>query len=182
MTGFRVETARLCLRAFAPDEAAALCDLVTRPAVGRMLFVFPPDWTVTAAEAFIADWAFDGTARFRLAIAAQDGGRFLGSIGAGGGAEPEVFYFLHPDAAGKGIAREALAGFAAAMFDRFAVPALTATVFQDNPASVRVLEAAGFTRLGESVHASAARLAPASVWHYRLTRHPLQTADRKTDR
>ena len=42
-------TPRLILRQMGPDDAADLRRIVTQPAVGRMLFLFPTDWTEAAA-------------------------------------------------------------------------------------------------------------------------------------
>ena len=169
---FAVSTARLRLRPLRAEDAAAFHAAVTRPEIGRMLFRFPQDWTREAAEAFMGACAFSGRPRFRLAIAAPDGA-FLGSIGLSDEddpAAPEVFYFLVPEAAGQGHAQEALAAFSAALFARFPRAALSADVFTDNPASIRVLERCGYLRRGEGRFKSPARLEPAPVWHYRLDR------------
>lgn len=166
-----IRTGRLWLRALRPEDAGAFHAAVTRPEIGRMLFRFPPDWPRAEAEPFLAACAFRGAPGFRLAIAAPDGA-FLGSIGlaAEPQAAPEVYYFLTPQAAGQGYGAEALAAFCAAAFARFAVPALSADVFTDNPASVRILERCGFRRTGEGRYKTPARLEPAPIWHYRLER------------
>ena len=154
------------LRQMGAEDVAAFHALVTRPEVGRMLFVFPADWTLPEAAAFVADWRWQGTSRFRIAI--EVAGEWAGWIGADGSAEPEIFYALRPEFAGRGIARAAVAGLARFLFDRFDPVALRAGVFTDNPASARVLEVCGFVRIGEETHASRARLAPAPAWVYRL--------------
>lgn len=169
---FALATGRLRLRPLRPEDAAPFHAAVTRLEVARMLQRFSTDWTLAEAEAFLPGCAFQGGPNFRLAIAAPDGA-FLGSIGVSDRDGPEalyVMYFLTHDAAGQGYAREALSAFAAALFARFPATALRATVFTDNPASARVLTACGFTRVGEGVSKSAARLEPAPVWHYRLDR------------
>lgn len=170
--GLAISTARLRLRALQPADAEAFHACVTRPAVGRMLLRFPPDWTLDAARRLIADCAFAGRPRFRLAIADPDGA-FLGSIGVndeGDAAVPSIFYFLVPAAAGHGFAREALAAFSAGLFARFPLTGLQAEVFTDNPASARVLSACGYRCTGEGMATSLGRLEPAPVWHYRLDR------------
>ncbi|MBC7479111.1 MAG: GNAT family N-acetyltransferase, partial [Pseudorhodobacter sp.] len=60
------------------------------------------------------------------------------------------------------------------LFNHFAVKSLTAGVFTDNPASARVLLACGFVLIGEEMHQSRGRLAPAPAQVYRLS-NPLQT-------
>lgn len=149
-------------------DAPLFHDLVTRPEVARFLYLFHPGWTLAEAEEFMADWAWTGGLKFRLALIHD--GVWAGWIGVSDGAEPEIFYALRPEFAGRGLAAEAVAAFCRFVFDHFAVPALTAGVFTDNPASARVLEKCGFQRLREEIHASRGRLAPAPLWVYRLER------------
>lgn len=170
-----IRTTRLNLRPMTRIDAPLFHDLVTRPEVARMLFMFPVDWTLAVAEAFLDEWAWRGVLRFRLAI--MEGDNWAGWIGVSGDAEPEVFYALRPEFAGRGIAREAVSGFCVFLFDRFDMSALTASVFTDNPASARVLQVCGFARSGEAVHTSRGRLAPASCGVYRL-QHPLSSVSK----
>jgi RimJ/RimL family protein N-acetyltransferase len=163
-----LRSARLTCRPLRRPDAAAFRALVTRPEVGRMLFRFPPDLTLPQAEAFLDSVAWTGRLPFRLAI--ERDGLWQGWIGVSDDPEPEVFYALEPQVAGQGLAGEALAAFAAFLFARFPVPALTAGVFSDNPASARVLERCGFVLTGQDLHASAARPEPSPCLHYRLTR------------
>lgn len=166
MSDALLQTARLQMRPMTRADAADFRDLVIRPEVARMLFMFPLDWSLPEAEAFLHDWGWRGTLRFRLALICD--GQWAGWIGVSDGEEPEIFYALRPEFAGKGFAREAVAGFAAFLFDRFVPRALTAGVFTDNPASARVLQICGFSLVGEEMHASRGRLAPAPAWVYRL--------------
>lgn len=162
-------TPRLILRQMGPDDAADLRRIVTQPAVGRMLFLFPADWTEAAAARFIDDWQFRGTARLRLAICDRTG-RFLGSVGAvDRAAKVELFYFLDPAVAGHGYATEAMQGFIGFLFDRFGMDALYADVFIDNPGSERVLRKLGFDYQGQGMGTSAARLEAFPVSLYRLS-------------
>ncbi|MFC7704939.1 GNAT family N-acetyltransferase [Plastorhodobacter daqingensis] len=169
-----IATDRLLLRPMVADDAGDLRRIVTRPEVGRMLFVFPPDWTLAAAGAFIEATAFHGAPPFRLAITRA--GRFIGSIGVGAGDEPSIFYFLDPVEAGQRLGAEAVHGFVDALFRHYPMPALGAEVFQDNPASARLLERIGFRKTGAATHSSAARVEPAAIWLYRLTRKEYKAA------
>ncbi len=159
---------RLSFRPLIRADAPAFRALVTRADVGPMLFLFPPDMSLAAAEDFLATVAWTARLPFRLAIERE--GVWQGWIGVSADAEPEIFYALEPYARGRGLAREAVAAFSAFLLGRFPVPALTAGVFTDNPASARVLEACGYLRTGTATHASAARPAPAPAWQYRLSR------------
>lgn len=169
-----LRAARLTLRQMRGADAPALRRIVTLPDVGRMLFAFPPDWTETGARSFVDDWQYrPGSTRFRLAI--DDGaGALIGTVGAwaeGAAARvPQVFYFLDPAHAGRGLATEAMTAFVAALFTAFDIDALGADVFADNPRSARVLAKLGFGATGLDTGTSAARLEPAPIVLYRLTR------------
>ena len=170
---FTVETPRLTLDPVTAADAPALRAIVTRPEVGRMLVIFPPDWTVAAAAALIPSWAWRGTPDFRLAI--RDRGAFIGAVGLRA-IEGRVWlaYFLAPGAAGRGLATEAVGAFLAAVDARLDLPVIWADVFTDNPASARVLEKCGFTPAGTTTGRSAARLEPATLWPYRRVRQGAQ--------
>ncbi len=172
-SGVFVQTPRLVLRQMLERDAFDLCRIVTTPAVGRMLFLFPLTWVVADAEEFIRHWTYRGERPFRLAIA-EATGRFIGTVGVFTGPEPAIFYFLDPAFAGRGYATEAVAAFAAWLFQTFDLPALTADVFNDNPASKRVLTRLGFVETGTGTGTSAARLEPAPITFYRLDRQDLR--------
>jgi RimJ/RimL family protein N-acetyltransferase len=163
-----IRTARLALRPMTRADAPAFHDLVTRPEVARFLYLFHPAWTLAGAEAFLNAGTWRGTLTFRLAI--EGDGQWAGWIGVGDEAEPEIFGRLLPEHAGRGLGSEAVAAFCAFLFDSFPVPALTAGVFIDNPASARLLEKQVFRRIAEDLHPSRGRLAPAPLWVYRLER------------
>lgn len=159
-------TPRLTMRPMTRADAPMFHDLVTRPEVAQFLFMFHAGWTLAEAEAFLDDWVWAGSLRFRLALIHH--GDWAGWIGVSDDAEPEIFYALRPEFAGRGLAREAVQGFARFLFQTFDPPALTAGVFTDNPASARVLTACGFELIREEMHVSRGRLAPAPCWVYRL--------------
>jgi RimJ/RimL family protein N-acetyltransferase len=163
-----IRTDRLVLRSMTGADVPLFHGLVTRPAVARMLYLFHADWTLDEARDFLADWAWKGSLRFRLSI--EEKGVWRGWIGVSDDVEPEIFYALTPEASGRGLAREAVAAFAAFLFDRFPVAALTAGVFFDNPASMKVLLACGFQEIGVADHVSRGRSAPAPCHLFRLPR------------
>lgn len=163
-----VTTPRLTMRAMTRADGPLFHDLVTRPEVAQFLYLFHPAWTLAEAEEFLKAWAWKDALKFRLALIHQ--GRWAGWIGATDDSEPEIFYALRPEFAGQGLGGEAVRAFTAFLFAHFPVPALTAGVFTDNPASARVLEKCGFTRMREELHPSRGRLAPAPLWVYRLER------------
>ncbi len=159
-----LHTARLTIDPLCPEDAAPFRRIVTTPSVGRMLFVFPPDWPLPEAEAFVHKWRWTGTPPFRLALRLN--GQFIGAIGLRSLADPEVFYFLDPAHAGQGYLSEALPAFIACITRRFGLTRLTAEVFTDNPASARLLQKAGFHPGDLGARTSPARGHPAPVRHY----------------
>ena len=60
----------------------------------------------------------------------------------------EIGYWLGEDLWGRGIATEALRAVTAEAFTRYDITRLYAVPFADHPASVRVLEKAGYVREG----------------------------------
>lgn len=162
-----LRTPRLLLRPMMFEDADRLLQIVTQEDVARMLFLFHAGWSKPEAQEFIQNWAYAGTLGFRLAIT-DTAGRFLGSIGVGAGDIPQIFYFLDPKEAGKGYASEVVQAFCQFLFQRFGLEALAADVFDDNPASARVLEKSGFRAVGKAMGTSKARLEPAPVVLYRL--------------
>jgi RimJ/RimL family protein N-acetyltransferase len=160
-----IDTPRLRLDPLTPADAEPFRALVTTPDIGRMLFIFPPDYSLADAQAMMAQNRWAGTRPLRLAI--RQGGRMIGTIGLGAGDLPDIYYFLAPDCAGQGLMREAITAFCPAVRRHFGLSGLGAKVFTDNPASAHLLESCGFVRSGvDSVH-SAQRAAPHPVWLYR---------------
>ena len=98
-----IRTERLILRAMEPPDVARFHALVTRPEVARMLYLFHAGWTLEEAQVFLADWAWKGGLKFRLSI--EEGGVWRGWIGVTDDLEPEVFYALTDEAAGRWRAR-----------------------------------------------------------------------------
>lgn len=101
----------------------------------------------TNRDAFMAHWTrnMDNTSNFHQTILYN--GRVVGHVlsypheGVG---KPEVSYWLDKACWGQGIATRALAAFLLIMQER----PVYARVATGNPASLRVLEKCGFTRIG----------------------------------
>lgn len=158
--GWPLSTPRLLIRSVSAADLPALYDLATAPATARMLFVFSPG--MDGAD-FAAHFPIDRhTPPFRAAI--TQAGRVIGSIGVGPGDVPPVYYFLSPDAAGQGLATEALSAFADWLARSHGLTRLSAEVFHDNPASRKVLKRNGFRVTDDLPLISAGRDAPAPGW------------------
>ncbi|MEL7459717.1 MAG: GNAT family N-acetyltransferase [Pseudomonadota bacterium] len=171
--GFDVSTERLRLRELTRSDAHALVDLTT-PAVARMVSSIPESFTVATAKSFINQRRWRGVPGFLVGIEGPDGA-LVGCIGCGG-SPVTAMIFLGEDHWGKGYASEASAAFVAELFDRFPVSAIHAEHFADNPASGNVILKQGFTFVDEHPGTSQARLEPAPVVEYRLTRDAYQAS------
>lgn len=172
---WRITTPRLELRAIQPGDTADCARIGGDPRVAPMIFAATIPWAAADAARFIECWRWRGRLGFRMAITRQ--GKFIGTVGVappGPDGIPNVMYFLDPAQWGQRLMTEALGAFLPALVDRFRLPAVTADVFIDNPASARVLEKLRFQRTGTGTGTSAARLEPAPVWLYRLHAHDLK--------
>lgn len=169
--GFDVSTERLRLRELTRSDAHALVDLTT-PAVARMVSSIPESFTVATAKSFINQRRWRGVPGFLLGIEGPDGA-LVGCIGCGG-SPVTAMIFLGEAHWAKGYASEASSAFVRELFDRFPISALHAEHFADNPASCNVILKQGFTFVDEHHGTSEARLEPAPVVEYRLTRDAYQ--------
>ncbi|NNL35538.1 MAG: GNAT family N-acetyltransferase, partial [Silicimonas sp.] len=168
--GFRLVTRRLTIRPFRKDDAPALVRMAV-PEVARNMSRIPPVWSEAGAVAFIAESAFRGVPGFRLAI--EFDGACIGGLGLGGG-PVGIAYFLAPEYWGRGLATEAMSAFLPSIFDRFPLSSLEADHFEDNPVSGAILRKFGFEETGRQLGTSKARLEPAPVITYAVTRETLK--------
>lgn len=157
--------AGLHLRRLNADDAAPFHAAVTTPAIGRMLFMFPADWGLADARAFMAEHGPRDHPPLRLAIAAGDGS-FLGNVGLVGSPADEVSFFLTPQAQGLGVMQVALAGFIDLLRAQFAPDGLRARVYHDNPASINLLRKLGFTQTGCATGRCSAQRSGAEMLHH----------------
>ncbi|MEM8632162.1 MAG: GNAT family N-acetyltransferase [Pseudomonadota bacterium] len=165
-----VDTARLRLRPFLDGEAGRLAQLAGAPALARMMGSVPLPFSAEAAAEWMALRAWDNPPGFMLAIC-DPADLLLGGVGVGPAPQFDFGYFIGADYAGRGYATEAGQAVVAEVFaGRDAPVALSASCFQDNLPSRRVLEKLGFHYARSSVGRSKARLEPGPIWQYRLTR------------
>lgn len=176
-----ITTPRLRLRRLRPRDAALISLYASDARVARATAIIPHPYPPGAAEAFVeralssraseAVWALD--------TGADDEDGLIGLIGlkasapaegaAGEGAAGrvgEIGYWVAPAFWNTGYASEAVEGVVGAAL-RLGFTTLDAEVFQDNPASARVLVHAGFTYVGEGEVYSLARAAMVPTFRYR---------------
>ena len=163
---FTLYTPRLTLRPVTLDDATAFAALTT-PEVARNLGNVPANMSVQDAAADIPRRMWRGVPGFTLLIERE--GAVVGWVGFGG-KTLSIGYALHSDHWGQGVMTEALSAFLPELFVRFPVSRIVADHFVDNPASGRILEKLGFEKTGEEMGTSKARLEPARLITYAVTR------------
>lgn len=148
-----ITTDRLVVRPWRPEEAARLFDIRRRDDVAKWLSD-PAPWTdVRVARDRIAGWvrefAVDPPCGM-WAIAPVDAAEPAGTISLHrmpDDEEIEIGWYLHPDAAGRGLAREAGAGVLAHAFAH-GVDRVWAIMWPHNTPSANVALAIGMRDLG----------------------------------
>ena len=163
-----IATGQFVLRPPVPEDAALMELHAGDPRVARMTRSIPHPLPPGAAEEFIrrsldADrgedvWVVDGSG--------HGGKELLGVIGLErmDRGRSEIGYWVAPAVWNTGIATMAVEALVAANPQR--ARAIFGSVFQDNPASARVLTNCGFTYLGDAEAFSAARGASVPTWTY----------------
>ena len=149
-----IETARLRLRPFVPDDAPALRELAGARAIADTTISVPHPFDDAAAREWItthtALWPRDAGAGY--AITTRADGALVGSIELRD-ADPEhrqaeVSFWVGMPFWGRGYAHEAVTALVRLAFDTLDLNRLYAHHMVRNPASGRVLEKAGFRREG----------------------------------
>jgi len=167
---FTLRTERLELDAMTLADAPIVLAEWGVPEVARMTASFRTDWTMDAVRDWIAARLQPGANGIGCAIRRASDGRLIGSVGMGGN-PPNLGYALGKEFWGQGYALEAARAFLTAAFaHNSTLDIVEAGVFDDNPASSRILTRLGFVRVGEGDCTSLARVEPAANSLYRLTR------------
>jgi 8-oxo-dGTP diphosphatase len=173
-----LETKRLILRPWRPDDAPSLHRLINDWEIIRNLSIVPYPYGRALADAWIEATArgfAEGTA-WQLAITRRDTGGLLGGAGIRLDAGRRVGllgYWVGHKFWGSGTATEAaqrLAHWALANLD---LEQLEATVAADNPGSSAVLRRLGFRALGAGIEPFLARGADCPVDRFVATRDDL---------
>lgn len=151
-SGAPIATARLRLRPPTAGDAPALAALAGDWEVARSTAFLPHPYAEADARDFIAA-AAARRAACREAIFVLERraeGDVIGAVGvATEGSGGEIGYWIGRPFWGRGYATEAVSGVLGLAFDGLGVERVAAAVMADNAASARVLEKAGFARLGE---------------------------------
>jgi RimJ/RimL family protein N-acetyltransferase len=150
-----LDTGRLQLRRFTPDDLDDLCQLNSDPAVMRYINAggVPMSREELADDylpAYLAYYTRGDRYGFWVAVE-KASGAFLGwfhfrPAPDGAPDEPELGYRLRAAAWGHGYATEGSRALLHKGFSEFGVPRVVASALVDNVASRRVLEKLGFTQ------------------------------------
>jgi RimJ/RimL family protein N-acetyltransferase len=162
-------TQRMRLRRLRPADAALIGLYASDERVARMTMAIPHPYPPGAAEAFVdralAPGARDRTWALDTGADGENGLIGLISLKPLGGGVAEIGYWVAPAFWNAGYASEAVEGLVA-LAEQSGLGALTAEVFQDNPASARVLTRARFVYEGEGETFSLARNAVVPTFRY----------------
>jgi len=147
-------TPRLRLRPVRPSDAGLIGLYAGDIRVAQMTRSIPHPYPPGAAEAMVERI---GEGRWPEEVWAIDrGGELIGLISLNP-EEGELGYWVAPAFWGVGLASEAVEALTAHLLERRGLAVLTASAFEDNPASIRVLEKAGFVPVGSDEGYSVAR-------------------------
>jgi RimJ/RimL family protein N-acetyltransferase len=151
-----IETARLRLRSFSPEDLADLVTLANNWQVARWLSTMPHPYTEADGREWIARVQQDhatGRPR-RFAIALKETGRLIGGVGLDGSTgddseEPALGYWLGEPYWGNGYAREAVAVVIDYGLRTLGVETIRAYTDPSNLASQKILLHCGLEKAGE---------------------------------
>jgi ribosomal-protein-alanine N-acetyltransferase len=139
-------TARLTLRRAAPDDLAALHEILSDPAAMRF-WSSPPHRDLERIRAWLAGMIADGPP-LSDDFVIEHAGRVIGKAGCW--RLPEIGFILHPRYWGQGFAAEACRAVIAHVFAAYDLEAITADVDPRNEASLRLLSRLGFVETGRA--------------------------------
>lgn len=150
----QIETKRLVLRRFIPEDARAMFDnWASSDAVTKYL-TWPTHSSVEIAQWVVNDWVshYEDPKYYQWAIVPKDFGQPIGSIAAvkveDEVAMIEIGYCIGEKWWGKGIVTEAFQALIAFLFENVGVNRIQARHDSQNPASGRVMQKCGLTYEG----------------------------------
>ncbi|MCU1349297.1 MAG: acetyltransferase [Acidobacteria bacterium] len=155
-----LETARLILRPFTPEDAAELSLVINDLEIARNTLTIPHPYPAGEAARWILlhQERFEATGDVHFAIVPRDSGRIAGEMGLmvnRDHARAEIGYWLGSEARGRGYAPEAAEAVLRYGFEVAGLNRIFAAHFTRNPASGRVLQKVGMRH--EGTHRQALR-------------------------
>ena len=153
---FILETERLALREWRPEDAGALFELMGDAEVMRYVDVGRPWEDVGRVREWIGrlNESYRTRGFSRWAVVERDGGLAVGSCGFARlpwSGEIDFGYMFRRDRWGRGYASEITPAVLRLGFERFGFDEVVASIAPENAASRRVLEKLGFAYRGNEV-------------------------------
>ena len=151
-----IRTPQVIIRPWEMADASSIVKFANNPKIAEnMRDGFPHPYTLTDAERFIT---MATTTTSALLLAIEVNGEAAGGIGVTPLANEyrktaDIGYWLAEPYWGKGIVTAAVKALIPIAFEHFDIVRIQAGVYSTNPASMRVLEKAGFER--EAMHKKA---------------------------
>ena len=144
-----IKTPRLILGEIEDKDKDDLISMMTDPGVYGTYMVPDLDTEEKKAALFERLRDISRSDRFFYGIFLQN--KLIGILHEAGGTddEPEIGYVISPAEKGKGYATEAFSAAVSALFDGDA-KAVVAGAFEENPASLRVMEKCGLSKTKET--------------------------------
>jgi RimJ/RimL family protein N-acetyltransferase len=142
---------KYCIRDFLPEDVKSLVKYANNYEVSRFLRdAFPHPYTKDDAERWIN---FVSQERFNLAFAIADEKELIGGIGAMPNQDvnrftSEIGYWLAKPFWNKGIVTKAVRTFCNYLFTNYNFNHLTASIYEGNDASIKVIQKVGFVLEG----------------------------------
>lgn len=168
------ETERLLLRPLRPDDGPEIASKIDNFEISKNLARVPFPYHLSDAEDFL-DWAasLDHRSAFRVIALKQQPGVLIGIISYDWNEDKnraELGYWLEQEHWGRGLMTEAAQAMVKLAFTVSGLEGLSSCYFNENPASGKVLEHAGFVVTGVCSQFSKARGHEVDVTTVELTR------------
>lgn len=161
-----IETERLVLRAPRPSDAGLIAHYAGDVRVARMTASIPHPYPREAADAFVRRALECPNGKTTWTIEGHGLSEVLGllTLTPVGERRCEIGFWIAPAFWNGGLASEAVTGLLRR--NPLGCEVMFATVFQDNPASARVLTGAGFAYIGDAEANCVARGGRVDTWTY----------------
>jgi RimJ/RimL family protein N-acetyltransferase len=173
--GLPIVAGDLTLRPVTMVDALDIQRIAGNDDTAPMMGVMKSPWPLDDVRDWIERRMLRMDGRWNLVIERDN--QPIGFVGVGGNFDNSsskydlwLYYFIDKSHWGQGIATTAATALLAHVFANTDLDYVNSDSFTDNPASMATLARLGFEKVGNDVGKSAARLEPAPLFVYRLTR------------
>jgi RimJ/RimL family protein N-acetyltransferase len=141
---------RVVLRRWRPDDAERVFEVMRDPSM-RQFLALPDPYTREVADRWVTELGHEGRGEgtgLGCAMAERASGHLVGAAALRLGGDPEIGYWVAPDARGRGVATRAVTLLRDWAHEALGAERLHMLIHPDNLASRRVAEKAGFVYEG----------------------------------